>query len=79
MPALALAEDHALVERLAASGAVILASPALRVRTSARCEARASGGFSDFLRTLGHAAPADDEADQKNGERATWTPATRSR
>jgi cellulose synthase/poly-beta-1,6-N-acetylglucosamine synthase-like glycosyltransferase len=58
MPAVALAEDHALVDRLAASGAVIARPTSLRVRTSARREGRAAGGFSDRLRTLGRSAEA---------------------
>jgi len=53
MPAVALAEDHALVDRLVASGAVIARPTSLRVRTSARREGRAAGGFSDRLRVLG--------------------------
>lgn len=53
MPALALAEDHALVERLEASGAVILRTGSVRVRTSARREARAPGGFGELLLGIG--------------------------
>jgi cellulose synthase/poly-beta-1,6-N-acetylglucosamine synthase-like glycosyltransferase len=52
MPTLALAEDHALVDDLAATGAVILRSGDVRVRTSARREARAAGGFGDLLHRL---------------------------
>ncbi|MBW8837679.1 MAG: glycosyltransferase family 2 protein [Burkholderia sp.] len=52
MPALALAEDHALVDRLVAIDAQILRTAAVRVVTSARREGRARGGFSDLLRTL---------------------------
>lgn len=59
MPAVALAEDHALVDRLVASGAAILRTTSIRVQTSARREARAPGGFSDLLRTLGGASPVE--------------------
>jgi hypothetical protein len=52
MPAAALAEDHALVDRLLETGAVIARPTSLRVQTSARREGRAAGGFSDRLRTL---------------------------
>lgn len=52
MPSLALAEDHALVDGLIASGARILRSGDVRVRTSARREARAPDGFGDLLHRL---------------------------
>jgi len=52
IPALALSEDHALVDRLTAIDAPILRTAAIRVTTSARREGRAQGGFSDLLRTL---------------------------
>jgi hypothetical protein len=52
MPSLALAEDHALVDGLVAAGARILRSGDVRVRTSARREARAPGGFGDLLHRL---------------------------
>jgi glycosyltransferase involved in cell wall biosynthesis len=52
MPSLALAEDHALVDGLIATGAMILRSGDVRVRTSARREARAPGGFGDLLHRL---------------------------
>lgn len=55
MPTVALAEDHALVDQLAATGASIVRTADILVRTSARREARAEGGFSDLLRTLGRA------------------------
>jgi glycosyltransferase involved in cell wall biosynthesis len=48
-PALACSEDVALVEALQASGAQIAWSAAPRVRTSARSNARARGGFGDTL------------------------------
>lgn len=48
-PALACGEDVALVEALQASGARIVWSAAPRVRTSARSDARARGGFGDTL------------------------------
>lgn len=47
--ALACSEDVALVEALQASGARIAWSAAPRVRTSARSDARARGGFGDTL------------------------------
>ena len=53
MPSLALAEDHALVDGLLAAGATILRSGDVKVRTSARREARAPGGFGDLLHRLG--------------------------
>jgi GT2 family glycosyltransferase len=56
MPAVALAEDHRLVERLVASGVSVVRTTDVRVRTSARREGRAEGGFSDLLRALGAAA-----------------------
>lgn len=49
---LALSEDVALVEALMASGARIAWSAAPRVTTSARIDARASGGFGDTLRSF---------------------------
>jgi glycosyltransferase involved in cell wall biosynthesis len=52
MPSLALAEDHALVDGLVATGAAVLRSGVVRVRTSARREGRAPGGFADLLRRL---------------------------
>ena len=52
MPEHPLAEDHALFSALVAAGAVIARPATLRVRTSARRESRAAGGFSDYLRRL---------------------------
>jgi hypothetical protein len=49
---LALAEDHALVDAVRAAGGRVLAAGDLAVRTSARTTARASGGFSAYLRDL---------------------------
>jgi glycosyltransferase involved in cell wall biosynthesis len=50
--ALACSEDVALVAALEASGAHIAWSAAPRVRTSARKDARARGGFGDTLLTV---------------------------
>ncbi len=51
VPPLPLAEDRALIERLAAGGR--LARPrSIRVITSARRDSRAPGGFGHFLRSL---------------------------
>jgi glycosyltransferase involved in cell wall biosynthesis len=52
MPSLALAEDHALVDGLTATGATILRTGDVKVRTSARREARAPGGFGELLHRL---------------------------
>jgi glycosyltransferase involved in cell wall biosynthesis len=52
MPSLALAEDHALVDGLIATGATIVRSGDVKVRTSARREARAPGGFGELLHRL---------------------------
>jgi glycosyltransferase involved in cell wall biosynthesis len=51
-PALATAEDHALVRALAAGGSRVLRTRALPVVTSARRESRAPDGFRDYLRQL---------------------------
>ncbi len=51
-PALATAEDHALVEALTAAGSRVLRTRALPVVTSARRESRAPDGFSQYLRQL---------------------------
>jgi uncharacterized protein (DUF2342 family) len=52
VPPLPLAEDRALIERLAAAGRLARAR-SVRVVTSARQDSRATGGFGDFLRSLG--------------------------
>jgi glycosyltransferase involved in cell wall biosynthesis len=51
-PALATAEDHALVSALAAGGSRVLRTRALPVVTSARRESRAPDGFSHYLKQL---------------------------
>ncbi len=51
-PAVPTSEDHALVAELAAAGARVLRTRALRVVTSARREARAPHGFSHHLAEL---------------------------
>ena len=50
---LALAEDHAFVAACVRTGAVVARVPDLPVRTSARRQSRASGGFADLLVRLG--------------------------
>ena len=52
MPALALAEDHALLDAVIGVGAIVARTSAVRVTTSARRAGRAAGGFSDFLASL---------------------------
>lgn len=59
-PALALSEDVALVQVLVAQGARIAWSARPRVVTSARIQARARGGFGDFLIALADSASAVD-------------------
>jgi glycosyltransferase involved in cell wall biosynthesis len=49
-------EDHALVAALAATGSRVLRTRALPVTTSARREARAPGGFGDYLAQLDSAS-----------------------
>ncbi|HXS66051.1 MAG TPA: glycosyltransferase [Streptosporangiaceae bacterium] len=49
---LATAEDHALVEALAAAGVSALRAADIEVTTSARCDARAPHGFSHLLTKL---------------------------
>ncbi len=56
-PALPTAEDHALVEALAAGGCRVLRTRALPVVTSARRDSRAPDGFGHYLRKL-EATPA---------------------
>ena len=56
-PAVATAEDHALVAALTMGGSRVLRTRALPVVTSARREARAPLGFSHYLRQLA-ATPA---------------------
>jgi glycosyltransferase involved in cell wall biosynthesis len=51
-PPVPTAEDHALVAALAAGGSRVLRTRALPVVTSARREARAPHGFSDYLTDL---------------------------
>ena len=51
-PAVATAEDHALVRALAASGGRVLRTRALPVVTSARRDARAPRGFGHYLAEL---------------------------
>jgi glycosyltransferase involved in cell wall biosynthesis len=51
-PALATAEDHALVAALTADGSRVLRTRALPVVTSARRESRAPHGFGHYLRQL---------------------------
>jgi glycosyltransferase involved in cell wall biosynthesis len=55
LPELAQGEDHALVAGLAARGARIVRTGAVRVRTSARPDARAAGGLGALLRRLADA------------------------
>ena len=52
-PPLALAEDHALVDALERCGLPVARAGGLAVRTSARQDPRAAGGFGDLLRALG--------------------------
>ncbi|GAC1363134.1 MAG: glycosyltransferase [Actinomycetota bacterium] len=52
VPAIALAEDRALVEALHADRRRILRAGHLAVTTSSRRESRTPGGFADFLRDL---------------------------
>ena len=56
-PALATAEDHALVAALTAGGGRVLRTRALPVVTSARRDSRAPNGFSHYLTQL-EATPA---------------------
>jgi glycosyltransferase involved in cell wall biosynthesis len=56
-PALATAEDHALVTALTAGGGRVLRTRALPVVTSARRDSRAPNGFSHYLTQL-EATPA---------------------
>ena len=56
-PAVPTAEDHALVAALTAAGSRVLRTRALTVVTSARREARAPHGFSDYLARM-EATPA---------------------
>jgi glycosyltransferase involved in cell wall biosynthesis len=51
-PALATAEDHALVSALATAGSRVLRTRALPVITSARRDSRAPDGFGGYLRQL---------------------------
>lgn len=51
-PELPTGEDHALVASLAASGGKVLRTDAVTVVTSARMQARAPDGFSDYLAGL---------------------------
>jgi glycosyltransferase involved in cell wall biosynthesis len=51
-PALQVGEDVAIVERAAALGARVVPTAAIDVRTSARREARAPGGYSTYLAGL---------------------------
>jgi glycosyltransferase involved in cell wall biosynthesis len=51
-PALATAEDHALVAALTAAGSRVLRTRALPVVTSARRDSRAPHGFGDYLMQL---------------------------
>jgi glycosyltransferase involved in cell wall biosynthesis len=55
-PGLATGEDHAFVTALAATGSRVLRTRALPVITSARREARAPGGFADYLGQLDSAS-----------------------
>ncbi|MFF7710040.1 glycosyltransferase [Pseudomonas sp. NPDC007930] len=55
-PALACHEDVHLVRALEAVGARIAWSRSVRVRTSARLDFRAQGGFGSYLQTLGEPA-----------------------
>ena len=48
MPALALAEDHALLDASIGVGAIVARTSTVRVTTSARRAGRAAGGFSDL-------------------------------
>jgi glycosyltransferase involved in cell wall biosynthesis len=57
-PPVRTAEDHALVARLSATGARILRTAEVSVRTSARRQARAPRGFSHLLSSLAVAGPA---------------------
>jgi glycosyltransferase involved in cell wall biosynthesis len=52
VPALALAEDHALWAAVGATGVRRVSVPDLPVVTSSRRHGRAAGGFSDLLRSL---------------------------
>lgn len=51
-PALALAEDHALLAQLTRRGWPTIATDTVRVRTSSRLHGRAPGGFADTLRSM---------------------------
>jgi glycosyltransferase involved in cell wall biosynthesis len=55
-PALATAEDHALVTALTVAGSRVLRTRALPVVTSARRESRAPDGFGHYLRQLDEAS-----------------------
>jgi GT2 family glycosyltransferase len=57
-PALAVAEDRALVEALRTAGESVEFRPDLAVFTSARISRRVRGGFSDFLSRLEEHRPA---------------------
>ncbi|GAA4559185.1 glycosyltransferase family A protein [Pseudonocardia xishanensis] len=52
-PAVASAEEHALLARLRAAGGRVVHATDVRVRTSARTRGRAQGGLADLLRGLG--------------------------
>ena len=56
-PPVPTAEDHALVTALSASGARILRTTEVSVRTSARRHARAPRGFGHLLSSLAVAGP----------------------
>jgi len=59
------AEDHALVDDLVAAGIPLLRTSRLPVITSARRRARAPGGFSWLLATLGTAGDASPEPQEE--------------
>ncbi|NIK00346.1 glycosyltransferase [Xanthomonas cannabis] len=61
-PSLACSEDVALVRALQRIGAPIRWSPRAVVITSARRQARATGGFSDFLKQLEACPPVEAHA-----------------
>lgn len=56
MPPLPVSEDQALVDELRAAGRRVVATGCIPVRTSARRQGRAAGGFADHLRGLDGAA-----------------------